>query len=114
MKLNPFSSVVTAPKSQGASQAMLYATGLSARDMDKPQIGIVSFWLEGNPCNMHLLGLAERVKEAMATDLDLIARLGVGIEHLLQALDALQVHNWILAPFHPHWSPLKSEVAPFG
>lgn len=62
MKLNPFSSVVTAPKSQGASQAMLYATGLSARDMDKPQIGIVSFWLEGNPCNMHLLGLAEKVR----------------------------------------------------
>ena len=62
MKLNPFSSVVTAPKSQGASQAMLYATGLSARDMDKPQIGIVSFWLEGNPCNMHLLGLSEKVR----------------------------------------------------
>jgi len=62
MKLNPFSSVITAPKSQGASQAMLYATGLSAPDMEKPQIGIASFWLEGNPCNMHLLGLAEQVR----------------------------------------------------
>lgn len=65
MKLNPFSSVITAPKSQGASQAMLYATGLTTSDMEKPQIGIVSFWLEGNPCNMHLLGLAEKVRSGV-------------------------------------------------
>lgn len=65
MKLNPFSSVITAPKSQGASQAMLYATGLTTPDMEKPQIGIVSFWLEGNPCNMHLLGLAEKVRSGV-------------------------------------------------
>jgi dihydroxy-acid dehydratase len=28
-------------------------------------VGIVSMWLEGNPCNMHLLGLSERVKEGV-------------------------------------------------
>jgi hypothetical protein len=36
--LNKFSSKVTQPKSQGASQAMLYATGLREDDMDKPQV----------------------------------------------------------------------------
>lgn len=35
--LNKYSSKVTQPKSQGASQAMLYATGISESDMDKPQ-----------------------------------------------------------------------------
>eukprot|EP00951_Prasinocladus_malaysianus_P022792 scaffold192128_cov38-Prasinocladus_malaysianus.AAC.1 len=35
--LNKFSSRITQPKSQGASQAMLYATGLREEDMDKPQ-----------------------------------------------------------------------------
>ena len=36
--LNKYSSKITQPKSQGASQAMLYATGLSEEDMDKPQV----------------------------------------------------------------------------
>src|SRR5436853_5213701 len=62
---NKFSSKVTRPKSQGASQAMLYAAGLSDEDMEKPQVGIASVWFEGNSCNMHLLRLAERVKEGV-------------------------------------------------
>src|SRR5262245_51989057 len=65
-KLNKYSSQVTEPKSQGASQAMLYATGLREEDMGKPQVGIASVWYEGNPCNMHLLGLAAKVKEGVA------------------------------------------------
>jgi dihydroxy-acid dehydratase len=65
-QLNKFSSRVTQPKSQGASQAMLYATGLREEDMEKPQVGIASVWFEGNPCNMHLLQLAEKVKESLA------------------------------------------------
>ena len=56
-------SVLTGSKSQGASQAMLYATGLKEEDMNKPQIGIGSVWYEGNPCNMHLLDLSGLVKE---------------------------------------------------
>src|SRR5438128_8475031 len=62
---NKFSSKITRPKSQGASQAMLYATGLSDEDMKKPQVGIASVWFEGNSCNMHLLSLAEKVKEGV-------------------------------------------------
>jgi dihydroxy-acid dehydratase len=63
---NKFSSRITKPKSQGASQAMLYATGLTESDMDKPEVGIASVWFEGNPCNMHLLSLAEKVKAGVA------------------------------------------------
>jgi dihydroxy-acid dehydratase len=64
-QLNKFSAHVTQPKSQGASQAMLYATGLTEADMNKAQIGIASVWYEGNPCNMHLNVLADRVKEGV-------------------------------------------------
>ena len=66
MLLNKFSSKITSPKSQGASQAMLHATGLSEEDLKKPQVGIASVWFEGNPCNMHLLQLAEKAKGVSA------------------------------------------------
>ena len=65
-QLNKFSSRITQPKSQGASQAMLYATGLTEEDMNKPQVGIASVWYEGNPCNMHLLDLAAEVKQGVS------------------------------------------------
>jgi dihydroxy-acid dehydratase len=65
-KLNRTSRRITEPRSQGASQAMLYATGLSDADMDKAQVGIASCWYEGNSCNMHLLDLAAKVKEGVA------------------------------------------------
>ena len=64
-QLNKYSSKITQPKSQGASQAMLYATGLTRDDMDKPQVGIASVWYEGNSCNMHLLDLAAEVKQGV-------------------------------------------------
>lgn len=63
--LNKYSSRVTQPKSQGASQAMLYGTGLTPEDMNKAQVGIASVWYEGNTCNMHLNGLADKVKEGV-------------------------------------------------
>jgi dihydroxy-acid dehydratase len=65
MKLNKYSSRITEPKSQGASQAMLFATGMNEEDMAKAQVGISSMWYEGNPCNMHLLDLAAKVKEGV-------------------------------------------------
>jgi hypothetical protein len=36
--LNKFSARITQPKSQGASQAMLFGTGLTEEDMSKPQV----------------------------------------------------------------------------
>lgn len=64
-KRNPYSSKITEPKSQGASQAMLYATGLTAEQLTKPQVGIASMWFEGNSCNMHLLALSEEIKKGV-------------------------------------------------
>jgi dihydroxy-acid dehydratase len=60
--LNKISSRITQPASQGASQAMLIATGLSLADLAKPQIGIGAVWYDGNPCNMHLADLGTHVK----------------------------------------------------
>ncbi len=70
-ELNRISSRITRPASQGASQAMLYATGLTPEDLEKAQVGIASCWYEGNPCNMHLADLAERVKTGV-TEADLV------------------------------------------
>ncbi|TGZ82869.1 dihydroxy-acid dehydratase [Ascodesmis nigricans] len=63
--INKTSATVTQPKSQGASQAMLYATGLDTPDMNKAQVGISSVWYSGNPCNMHLLDLNFKIKEGV-------------------------------------------------
>jgi dihydroxy-acid dehydratase len=63
--LNKYSSRITQPRSQGASQAMLYGTGMTEADMNKPQVGIASVWYEGNTCNMHLDRLAAKVKEGV-------------------------------------------------
>jgi len=71
--MNRYSSILTQPKSQGASQAMLYATGLKEEDMAKAQVGICSVWYEGNPCNMHLLELSEFVKAGVvSSETDLV------------------------------------------
>ncbi|MFY0712563.1 dihydroxy-acid dehydratase [Seonamhaeicola sp. NFXS20] len=61
-KLNKHSSRLTQDESQPASQAMLYAVGLSDEDMKKAQVGIASTGYDGNPCNMHLNNLAAEVK----------------------------------------------------
>lgn len=63
-KLNKYSSRLTERRSQVGSQAMLYGVGLSDDDMYKPQIGIASTGWEGNPCNMHLNGLAQHIKQS--------------------------------------------------
>jgi dihydroxy-acid dehydratase len=62
-KLNRVSARITEEKAQGASQAMLHATGLGPEDLGKPQLGIAAMWYDGNPCNMHLGRLADAVRE---------------------------------------------------
>jgi dihydroxy-acid dehydratase len=64
-QINRYSSRITQPASQGASQAMLYATGMQPADMNKAQVGIASVWYDGNPCNMHLMDLAAKVREGV-------------------------------------------------
>ena len=63
MQLNKYSKKVTQDPTQPASQAMLYGVGLTDEDMKKPQIGIASTGYDGNPCNMHLNGLAGFIQE---------------------------------------------------
>jgi dihydroxy-acid dehydratase len=50
---------------------MLYAVGLDEADMNKAQVGISSVWFNGNPCNMHLLDLNNKVRQGVQ-DQDLI------------------------------------------
>ncbi|GAA5916542.1 hypothetical protein JCM6882_003579 [Rhodosporidiobolus microsporus] len=65
--LNRHSRVITGDKTQGASQAMLFATGGidSEADMAKPMVGVANVWYEGNPCNMHVLKLGDRIKASL-------------------------------------------------
>ncbi|MEO8233130.1 MAG: dihydroxy-acid dehydratase [Ignavibacteriota bacterium] len=64
MELNKHSKHLTQSDSQPASQAMLYALGLSEADLAKPFVGIASTGFDGNPCNMHLNKLAYDIKES--------------------------------------------------
>ncbi|RMD71230.1 MAG: dihydroxy-acid dehydratase [Bacteroidetes bacterium] len=69
-ELNKYSRRITQDDTQPAAQAMLYGVGLTDEDMHKAQVGIVSTGWEGNTCNMHLNGLAERIKQSVrAADL---------------------------------------------
>lgn len=63
--LNKVSRQITQPKAHGASQAMLYATGFTDEDMSKAQVGVSSVWYSGNPCNMHLMELNNKVTEGV-------------------------------------------------
>lgn len=63
--LNRISKALTQDPSQVGSQSMLYAAGLTEADMQKAQVGIASTGWEGNPCNMHLNGLAGAIKQSV-------------------------------------------------
>ncbi|CAF9913029.1 MAG: hypothetical protein HETSPECPRED_001298 [Heterodermia speciosa] len=66
-RLNKYSSTLTKDHDFPGAQAMLYAAGVPNRDAMKnsPHVGVASVWWEGNPCNMHLLNLANTVKTAV-------------------------------------------------
>lgn len=60
--INKYSRHITQDPTQPAAQAMLHAIGLTKSDLNKAQVGIASTGWEGNPCNMHLNGLAADIK----------------------------------------------------
>ncbi len=64
-ELNKYSKRVTQDDSQPGSQAMLYGIGMTEEDMSKPLVGIASTGWDGNPCNMHLNGLADSIKSSV-------------------------------------------------
>ncbi len=63
--INRYSRTLTADDSLPAAQAMLHGIGLQEADFRKAQVGIVSTGWEGNPCNMHLNGIAAQLKLAV-------------------------------------------------
>ncbi len=63
--LNRISRELTQHRDRPAARAMLFAAGLTEDDLHLPQVGIVSSGYEGNPCNMHLNGLAAAAKEGV-------------------------------------------------
>ncbi|MBX7126941.1 MAG: dihydroxy-acid dehydratase [Cyclobacteriaceae bacterium] len=62
MELNKQSKTLTQDEGMPGAQAMLYGIGLKEGDLKKAQVGIVSTGFDGNPCNLHLNGLANKVK----------------------------------------------------
>ena len=70
--LNKYSKQITQDKSQGASQAMLYATGMKLNDFSKSQICVFSNWFDSNPCNMHLKKLQDKVKNSINRNQEMI------------------------------------------
>ena len=60
--LNRYSRTITQNDELPAARSMLHAAGLTDADMHKAQVGICSLGWDGNPCNMHLNGLADEIK----------------------------------------------------
>ncbi|MEM8768802.1 MAG: dihydroxy-acid dehydratase [Pseudomonadota bacterium] len=65
MKNNRYSAEITQGPAHGAAQAVLHGVGLSAEDLDKPQVAVTTVWYEGSTCNMHTLDLADRVARSL-------------------------------------------------
>ena len=63
--MNKYSRIITQDPTLPAAQAMLYGIGLTETDLKKAQVGIVSTGFDGNTCNMHLNGLALKVKQGV-------------------------------------------------
>ncbi len=69
---NKHSRIITQDKSQGASQAMLYALGMTEKDFSKGLVAIGSNWFESNPCNNHLDQLSQEVKKSLNSSSQLL------------------------------------------
>jgi dihydroxy-acid dehydratase len=66
--LKKYSWEVSDNQEHPAGMAMLYATGLSDEKLKQPFVGVASCGYESNPCNMHLDGFAELIKEGMGKE----------------------------------------------
>jgi len=51
--------------SRAPARAMLKATGLTDADLERPLLAVVHSFTDVMPCNLHLRGLADRVKEGV-------------------------------------------------
>jgi len=66
MSLKKHSWEISQNEEHPAGKAMLYATGMSDKQMNQPFVGVASCGYESNPCNMHLNDFAGLIKQASA------------------------------------------------
>ncbi|WP_317046299.1 dihydroxy-acid dehydratase [Blattabacterium sp. (Cryptocercus kyebangensis)] len=71
-RINNFSRKMTKNLNLPYSHFMLYETGMDDSYFLKAQIGIVSNWYDGNPCNMHLDQLGKKIKSSIINKKNLI------------------------------------------
>ncbi len=67
MPFNPKhqSHTITDGRERAGARSMLKAAGYTDEDLAKPIIGVANTWIETMPCNLHLRGLAAKVKEGV-------------------------------------------------
>lgn len=63
--LNKYSRIITQNVQNGAAQSMLYALGMTKKDLTKAQIGVGTVVFDSNPCNAKLGKLSEIVSESL-------------------------------------------------
>jgi dihydroxy-acid dehydratase len=63
--LRPRSSVVFDGPERAFARAYMKGIGFGDDDLSRPTVGIANTWIEAMPCNFHLRGLAEHVKEGV-------------------------------------------------
>jgi dihydroxy-acid dehydratase len=68
MSIKKHSWEISQNEEHPAGKAMLYATGMSDKQMNQPFVGIGSCGYESNPCNMHLNDFAGLIKNASEAD----------------------------------------------
>ena len=61
----PRSSAVFDGPERAFARAYMKGIGFGDDDLSKPTVGIANTWIEAMPCNFHLRGLAEHVKEGV-------------------------------------------------
>ena len=59
------SSAITEGPHRAGARAMLKAVGFDDDALKKPIVGVANTWIEIGPCNYHLRGLAEHVKQGI-------------------------------------------------
>jgi dihydroxy-acid dehydratase len=59
------SSVVFDGPERAFARAYMKGIGFGDEDLSRPTVGIANTWIEAMPCNFHLRGLAEHVKEGV-------------------------------------------------
>jgi dihydroxy-acid dehydratase len=61
----PRSSAVFDGPERAPARAYMKGIGFGDEDLRRPTVGIANTWIEAMPCNFHLRGLAEHVKEGV-------------------------------------------------